>query len=69
MEWNKKKQSQGICLLSINVNTSKLSIHLRVFFVTALSMDIMKNIAQNSSIEIIINKITKQQVYGLHLKN
>lgn len=24
----KKKQLQGICLLSINVNTSKLSIHL-----------------------------------------
>lgn len=23
-----KKQLQGICLLSINVNTSKLSIHL-----------------------------------------
>lgn len=28
MKWNKKKkQLQGICLLSINVNTSKLSIH------------------------------------------
>lgn len=69
MKWNKKKnQLQGICLLSINVNTSKLSIHVCVFFVTALSMDIMENIAQYSSMEII-NKISMQQVYAVHLKN
>jgi hypothetical protein len=38
-------------------------------FITVLSMDIIENIAQNSSMEIIINKISKQQVYALHFKN
>lgn len=36
-------------------------------FVTALSMDIMENTAENSSMEII-NKIYMQQVYAVHLK-
>lgn len=38
-------------------------------FVTVLSMDMMENTAQNSSMEEIINKTSKQQVYALHLKN
>lgn len=38
-------------------------------FVTALSMDIMENIAQNLSMEIIINKISMQQVQAVHFKN
>lgn len=32
-------------------------------------MDIIENIAQNSNTEIIINKISKPQIYALHLKN
>lgn len=36
-------------------------------FVTALSMDIKENTAENSSMEI--NKIPMQQVYAVHLKN
>lgn len=38
-------------------------------FVTALSMDIMENTTQNSSMEIIINKISMQEVYAVHFKN
>lgn len=36
-------------------------------FVTALSMDIKENTAENSSMEII-NKISMQQVYAVYLK-
>lgn len=62
IEWNKKCTE---CLLSININTSKLYIKS---FVTVPSMDMMENTAQNSSVEEIIDKIPKQQVYVLHLK-
>lgn len=36
--------------------------------VAVLSMDMIENTAQNSSMAEIINKIFKKQVYALHLK-